>query len=44
MTLVVAIISGVIAVSIPAATAFAANDVTITAYGLRNTPQSGVNV
>ncbi len=44
LTLVMAIIGGVIAVTLPAATAFAANDVTITTYGLRNTPQAGVTV
>ncbi len=44
LTLVMAILTGVVAVGIPATSAFAASDVVITTYGLRNTPQAGVTV
>lgn len=44
LTLVMAILTGVVAVGIPATSAFALSDVVITTYGLRNTPQAGVTV
>ncbi|MEY2581898.1 MAG: hypothetical protein QOE09_1747 [Ilumatobacteraceae bacterium] len=39
-----AVLTGVVAVGVPAASALVSTDVVITAYGLRNTPQAGVTV